>query len=301
MRWSVGKAIGLMVSLFVGVSSTAAAAPPSEYDCGSGQPDRQSGTCKCPPTMRAARDGNDAAVCVLKRKPHDPDGDGLSAPFDRCPKDPEDRDGFQDGDGCPERDDDGDGLADVVDRCPREAEDRDGDADEDGCPEDAATESPLLPGDDATPAGTTPGDAARPHAPRPLLEPDDDVQDLPAPVRPAPDRGRTQRRIAYAVAGAGLVSFAVSATYGFMAQSSWNSVTSDCTDQGTHLECDPAGRRASADARSAAQVSNITFAVGSTALIASAIVYLTAPAATPTSVGVGTTRGGATLTYTRSF
>ena len=48
----------------------------------------------------------------------DSDGDGLVDRLDGCPKDAEDKDGFQDEDGCPDPDNDGDGLLDVVDRCP---------------------------------------------------------------------------------------------------------------------------------------------------------------------------------------
>ena len=65
----------------------------------------------------------------------DRDGDGYKDDQDQCPDEPEDFDGFQDGDGCPEPDNDNDGILDVDDRCPNVPEDRDGDSDEDGCPE----------------------------------------------------------------------------------------------------------------------------------------------------------------------
>jgi len=65
----------------------------------------------------------------------DRDGDGYKDDQDQCPDEPEDFDGFQDGDGCPDPDNDNDGILDVNDRCPNIAEDRDGDHDEDGCPE----------------------------------------------------------------------------------------------------------------------------------------------------------------------
>jgi OOP family OmpA-OmpF porin len=67
----------------------------------------------------------------------DRDGDGYKDDQDQCPDEPEDFDGFQDGDGCPDPDNDNDGILDVDDRCPNIAEDRDGDQDEDGCPEAA--------------------------------------------------------------------------------------------------------------------------------------------------------------------
>jgi OOP family OmpA-OmpF porin len=66
----------------------------------------------------------------------DNDADGMLDLVDRCPNDPEDRDGFQDNDGCPDRDNDNDGIPDGFDSCPRAPEDRDGDRDTDGCPDD---------------------------------------------------------------------------------------------------------------------------------------------------------------------
>jgi outer membrane protein OmpA-like peptidoglycan-associated protein len=65
----------------------------------------------------------------------DNDGDGISDKDDRCPDLPEDSDGFEDHDGCPDLDNDQDGIPDSKDRCPNEPEDFDGDQDEDGCPD----------------------------------------------------------------------------------------------------------------------------------------------------------------------
>lgn len=96
--------------------------------------------------------------------PKDRDGDGILDANDRCIDQPEDLDGFQDEDGCPELDNDndgildtsdkcpneagpmqnlgcpivdkdGDGLNDDVDKCPNEPEDKDGFQDDDGCPD----------------------------------------------------------------------------------------------------------------------------------------------------------------------
>jgi flagellar motor protein MotB len=66
----------------------------------------------------------------------DNDSDGLADPVDQCVDEPEDRDGFQDDDGCPELDNDADGIADTRDRCPDQKEDGDGFQDDDGCPDD---------------------------------------------------------------------------------------------------------------------------------------------------------------------
>jgi len=65
----------------------------------------------------------------------DQDGDGIPDDKDACPMEPEDKDGYQDEDGCPDPDNDGDGIVDASDKCPGEAEDRDGFQDEDGCPD----------------------------------------------------------------------------------------------------------------------------------------------------------------------
>jgi len=48
----------------------------------------------------------------------DRDGDGIKDDVDKCPDEPEDFDGFQDVDGCPDPDNDNDGIPDVDDRCP---------------------------------------------------------------------------------------------------------------------------------------------------------------------------------------
>jgi hypothetical protein len=66
----------------------------------------------------------------------DRDGDGVDDLLDACPDQPEDADGHDDDDGCPEFDDaDADGIEDFQDACPTDPEDLDGHADTDGCPE----------------------------------------------------------------------------------------------------------------------------------------------------------------------
>ncbi|MCP4599634.1 MAG: OmpA family protein [Proteobacteria bacterium] len=70
----------------------------------------------------------------------DRDFDGIKDDVDQCPDDPEDRDDFQDSDGCPDLDNDRDGLLDVNDDCPLVPEDHDGDSDKDGCPERGAND-----------------------------------------------------------------------------------------------------------------------------------------------------------------
>src|SRR5262249_1829073 len=50
----------------------------------------------------------------------DRDHDGVYDVDDKCPDQPEDRDGFNDNDGCPDLDNDNDGLPDGQDKCPND-------------------------------------------------------------------------------------------------------------------------------------------------------------------------------------
>ncbi|MCA9540403.1 MAG: OmpA family protein, partial [Myxococcales bacterium] len=76
-------------------------------------------------------------VVVVSSAPDpDPDADGLTGAQDACPMQPEDKDGFDDADGCPDDDNDGDGIADTEDLCANQPEDKDGFEDIDGCPDD---------------------------------------------------------------------------------------------------------------------------------------------------------------------
>ena len=69
-------------------------------------------------------------------KPGDKDGDGYLDPDDKCPDDPENFNGYEDGDGCPDDPDtDGDGIPDSKDQCVLAPEDKDGYLDDDGCPD----------------------------------------------------------------------------------------------------------------------------------------------------------------------
>jgi OOP family OmpA-OmpF porin len=66
---------------------------------------------------------------------HDSDNDGVPDDVDECPDLPEDRDGIQDQDGCPEDDADGDGVLDAVDMCPLVKGVPSADPKKSGCPE----------------------------------------------------------------------------------------------------------------------------------------------------------------------
>jgi outer membrane protein OmpA-like peptidoglycan-associated protein len=82
----------------------------------------------------------------------DRDHDGVPDGIDACPDQAEDKDGYEDEDGCPESDNDKDGIPDAVDKCPNEPETINNIEDDDGCP-------------DGAPAG-----AAAHHGPVPLPE-----------------------------------------------------------------------------------------------------------------------------------
>ena len=74
---------------------------------------------------QAGRAGVDHGCPIL-----DSDGDGIPDNVDKCPNEPEDKDGFQDQDGCPDLDNDQDGIPDVKDKCP----DQKGPPETNGCP-----------------------------------------------------------------------------------------------------------------------------------------------------------------------
>ncbi len=71
----------------------------------------------------------------LSSRVDDMDGDGIDDDKDACPGEPEDKDRFEDEDGCPDPDNDKDQVPDVTDAAPNMAEDRDGFEDEDGAPD----------------------------------------------------------------------------------------------------------------------------------------------------------------------
>ncbi len=87
--------------------------------------------------VEIAEDNAQAALRLSKdacgkppKPPLDTDGDGIPDAIDKCPYQPEDKDGFQDEDGCPDPDNDQDGIPDASDLCPNEP----GPPEERGCP-----------------------------------------------------------------------------------------------------------------------------------------------------------------------
>ncbi|MCA9520214.1 MAG: OmpA family protein, partial [Myxococcales bacterium] len=74
-------------------------------------------------------------IDLLARNNGDRDGDGIPDAHDKCPDQPEDFDGFEDDDGCPDPDNDQDGIPDHLDKCPNQPETFNGIDDDDGCPD----------------------------------------------------------------------------------------------------------------------------------------------------------------------
>jgi OOP family OmpA-OmpF porin len=104
----------------------------------------------------------------------DRDRDGISDAVDACPDIPEDRDGFQDKDGCPDPDNDGDTILDRDDKCPNEAEDFDEFEDQDGCPDRDNDKDGIPDATDHCPNETEDGKAPLPTDGCPLSSTDSD-------------------------------------------------------------------------------------------------------------------------------
>ena len=104
----------------------------------------------------------------------DRDHDGVYDIDDRCPDQPEDRDGFQDQDGCPDNDNDNDGVPDAQDKCPNAAEDMDQFEDEDGCPDPDNDKDGILDLNDACPNAAEDGRGKRPKDGCPSTSEDSD-------------------------------------------------------------------------------------------------------------------------------
>jgi len=134
-----------------------ALSPPNEcilvYDRDhDGNPDS---TDACPDDPENYNGFEDANGC-----PEDPDsdGDGIVDSKDTCPVDPEDADKYLDDDGCPDLDNDADTILDTNDKCPLEPEDPDGFEDEDGCPDPDNDQDKTLDTDDQCPNEPGPSD-----------------------------------------------------------------------------------------------------------------------------------------------
>jgi hypothetical protein len=109
----------------------------------------------------------------------DSDGDGIPNGRDKCPLVPEDKDGFEDDDGCPDDDNDGDLRPDAVDKCPNQAEDFDGFEDEDGCPDPDNDKDGILDLDDKCPLDPEDGKPPYPKDGCPAGKRDSDGDGIP--------------------------------------------------------------------------------------------------------------------------
>ncbi|HEX8109142.1 MAG TPA: OmpA family protein [Kofleriaceae bacterium] len=83
---------------------------------------------------------------LAQAPPPDRDGDGIPDDQDACPDRPEDFDGFEDSDGCPDIDNDMDRVLDIADKCPNVPETYNGYEDEDGCPDTVPPDVDALRG-----------------------------------------------------------------------------------------------------------------------------------------------------------
>jgi OmpA-OmpF porin, OOP family len=163
--------------------------------------------------LLADRGGNPALRAfigiVFEPSVGDRDGDGIKDDLDRCPDAPEDFDGWEDEDGCPDPDNDhdgipdeldrcpdipgvaandgcpegnpgdrdGDGIPDELDRCPDDPEDKDGFEDEDGCPDPDNDRDGILDVDDLCPNEPEDFDGFEDHDGCP--DPDNDHDRIP--------------------------------------------------------------------------------------------------------------------------
>jgi outer membrane protein OmpA-like peptidoglycan-associated protein len=117
----------------------------------------------------------------------DRDHDGVYDVNDKCPDEPEDRDGYQDQDGCPDPDNDGDGIPDVKDKCPNDPEDIDQFEDEDGCPEPDNDKDGIPDINDACPNAPEDHKGKKPNDGCPSTTEDSDGDGVPDAVDKCPD------------------------------------------------------------------------------------------------------------------
>ena len=117
----------------------------------------------------------------------DRDKDGVFDVNDKCPDDPEDRDGFQDQDGCPDPDNDFDTIPDVKDRCPNDPEDVDQFEDDDGCPEPDNDKDGIPDINDACPNAAEDHQGKKPNDGCPSTTKDTDGDGIPDATDKCPD------------------------------------------------------------------------------------------------------------------
>ena len=120
------------------------------------------------------------------------------------------------------------------------------------------------------------------------------------PATDEPSTGSTQRTVGLAVLGVGVVGAALGTVFGLNATSKHSDAKANCNaDQSA---CNSTGAGQMKDARSAATLSTVAFALGGAAIAGGAVLYLTAPKKERTSAvqalhvspnGLGISLGGA--------
>ncbi len=125
---------------------------------------------------------------------HDKDHDGVPDNVDQCEDIPEDRDGFEDSDGCPDIDNDQDGIIDREDACPNVAGPKSSDPKKNGCPQ-ADADGDGIPDDvDACPKekGEPNDDPKLNGCPKPTTPPPPDPEDKDDDGDWHPERDKTR-------------------------------------------------------------------------------------------------------------
>ena len=119
----------------------------------------------------------------------DNDNDGVLDGYDSCMNEPEDKDNFRDDDGCPDLDHDEDGIKEPADKCPEKAEDYDSFEDEDGCPDDDNDQDGVADADDYCPTSAEDKDGFDDDDGCPELDNDNDG--VPDDMDKCPDQKET--------------------------------------------------------------------------------------------------------------
>jgi OmpA-OmpF porin, OOP family len=145
---------------------------------GDGVPDRDDG---CVDVAEDRDAFEDADGCPEP----DNDKDRIPDDRDRCRDAAETMDGFRDDDGCPDNDDDADGVADENDKCRNQKEDKDRFQDDDGCPDLDNDQDGLLDAADTCPTGAEDKDGFRDEDGCP--DPDNDADQVPDATDSCPD------------------------------------------------------------------------------------------------------------------
>jgi hypothetical protein len=109
----------------------------------------------------------------------------------------------------------------------------------------------------------------------------------PSTPTPSPSDGGSQRTVAYAVGGAGVVSIVIGSVLGLVSKSSYDhALQTECGNNPS--ACSPQGVQDGKSAHGQAAASTVAFVAGGVLLGAGAMLYFTAPKA---SVSVETTVG----------